>query len=502
MSNFIAVNQLLAKNSLKAMHNKLVFLKTINRQLDAQWGSTFSGFSTGSSFRINRPARFSSVAGNTLNVESFVEDPVFLTIAPGQDQRNVGVQFNSAELTLELNNEKTRVGEPIGLQLATDLEQKILVETALRAGGYVIASGNSTLGTKIATADLLLAQAQLDSLACPQGLRSTLIPPFSMAQLSRENLNLFTPTVNDGIYPTGYVKEFAGSDIFSYNLLPVYSVPALRGVGSDADVEYLLQSAVLDGASSVSLTIPAVDNGKILQVGTILEFEVFDVVNPETRISTGKRYSFALAPNPATSGATFVNTRGDYALVTGTQTFQIDAAAKIYGPSDVGNRQNITALPGVGAVVRVVGQSNELFATTNTSGSAVISFAGARANMVGMSVYGTGVPAGATVSSVAPGVSITISAVSTANVTAIVLSGAKSYDQVVMYHEDAFTGTVIPLTTELPGAYAARADYDGFSIRTAVQMGIGTDVVTHRFDVYGKGILQRDNYAVRILVAR
>lgn len=494
MSNFIAVNQLLAKNSLKAMHNKLVFLKTINRQLDSQWGSTFSGFSTGSSFRINRPARFSSVAGNALNVESFVEDPVFLTIAPGQDQRNIGVQFNSAELTLELNNEKTRVGEPIGLQLATDLEQKILVETALRAGGYVIASGNSTLGTKIATADLLLAQAQLDSLACPQGLRSTLIPPFSMAQLSRENLNLFTPTVNDGIYPTGYVKEFAGSDMFSYNLLPIYSVPALRGVGSDADVEYLLAAAVVDSGTTptnnqVSITVPAVDNGKVLPAGTIFEFEQFDIVNPETRVSTGRRYSFAL--------------KSAVTLATGTTVLPIDDAAKIYGPADVGNRQNISALPGAGAVVRVVGQSNELFATTNTSGSAVISFAGARANMVGLGVTGTGVPAGATIISAAPGVSITISAVTTANVSAItIVSAAKSYDQVVMYHEDAFTGTVIPLTTELPGAYAARADYDGFSIRTAVQMGIGTDVVTHRFDVYGKGILQRDNYAVRILVPR
>ena len=250
----------------------------------------------------------------------------------------------------------------------------------------------------------------------------------------------------------------------------------------------MLQAAVVDGAASVSITVPAADNTKILPAGTIFEFEQFEVVNPETRVSIGKKYSFAL--------------KSSVTLATGTTVLPIDDAAKIYGPADVGNRQNITALPGVGAVVRVVGAVNELFVTTNTSGSAVISFAGARANMVGMSVYGTGVPAGATVASVVPGVSITISAVSTANVTSIVLSGAKSYDQVVMYSEDAFTGTIIPLTTELPGAYAARADYDGFSIRTAVQMVVGSDTVVHRFDVYGKGILQRDQYAVRILVAR
>lgn len=435
MANFIAVNQMLAKNALKAMHNRLVFLKTINRQLDSQWNSSFNGFAQGTSYRINRPARFKSVAGNSIgsfdagtgkwNSGSFVEDPIYLTIAPGDDQKNISMQFDSSQLTLELTNEKSRIGEPVGLQLATDIEKKILTESALRAGGYVIAAGNTSLGTKVATSDLLQAQAHLDALTAPQGARSTLIPAFSMAQLSRENLNLFTPTVNDGIYPTGYVKEFAGSDIYSYNLLPVYSVPALTGVNAGTLVEYVLAANVTDGASTVSITVPAADNTKVLKAGTIIEFAVAEVVNPETRESIGKKYSFALAK--------------DVTLATGTTVLELDPAAKIYGPADDGNRQNITALPSSGSSVYVVGG---------------------------------------------------------------VKSTAKSYDQIVMYSEDAFTGTIIPLTVDLPGAFAQRADYDGFSVRTAVQMVVGSDTVVHRFDVYGKGILQRDQYAVRILVPK
>lgn len=497
MSNIIQVNQMLAANSLVAMHNRLVFLKTIDRQLDAQWGKTFNGFRPGASFRINRPARYKSNVGNQIgefnpatgrwDTQSFVEDPIFLTVAPEQDQLNIPLQFDSSELTLELSNEKSRIGEPAGLQLAADIEKKIVAETITRGGQYIVAQGNATIGTRLGVQDLLQGQARLDALGCPIGSRrSSLIPPFAMAQLSRENLTLFTPTVNDKLYPSGYINKFASADTYSYNLLPVYSVPALRGSGSDSDVEYLLQAAVTDGASSVSITVPAIDNGKVLPAGTMFEFEAFDVVNPETRTSIGRKYSFAL--------------KSAVTLATGTIALPIDDGAKIYGPADVGNRQNISALPGIGAIVRVVGQTNELFTTTNTSGSAVISFAGARANMVGSSVYGTGVPAGATVVSAVPGTSITISAVSTANVTAIVLSGAKSYEQVVMYSEEAYTGTIIPLTTELPGAYAARADVDGFSIRTSVQTIVGSDTVVHRFDVYGKGVLQRDNYAVRILV--
>lgn len=426
-TNFIAVNQLLSKNSLASMVNKLVFTKTVNRDLDSQWTNDTNGFRQGDSYKINRPARFRSVVGNSIgsfdpvsgtwNTGSFVEDPIFLTVTTN-DQKNISAQFNSKELTLALSNEKSRLGEPVGKQLANDLEQKLVAESITHGGMYVLAKGNTTLGTKIGTADLLDGQALLDAMTAPQMDRSTLIPPFAMAQLSRENLNLFTPTVNDNqVYPTGYIKEFAGSDMFSYNLLPVYSVPAIAG-------PLTLTANVLDGAATVSFSAAGADIGKVLPAGTILEFDAYEFVNPASRQSVGVKYSFAITA-PVTLAA--------------SNTVTIDDAAKIYGPADVGNRQDITALPVIGDTLTVVGADTTV---------------------------------------------------------------AKSYYQVVMYNEDAYTATIIPLTTDLPGAYAARADYEGYSVRTSVQTVIGSDTVVHRFDVFGKGILQRDQYAVRILVEK
>jgi hypothetical protein len=441
--DFIAVNQLLSKNSLASMHNRLVFYKTVNKSLDSQWGSEFQGFRQGDSFRINRPARFKSVKGNQIGqfdpvngvwlTGAFVEDPIFLTVST-DNQRNISAQFDSKQITLALNDEKSRLGEPVGKQLATDTEMQLLGETVIYGGQYIIATGNTTLGTKIGTQDLLNAQAVLDTLTAPDSNRSCLIPAGPMAELSRENLNLFTPTINDssdGPYIKGRIKEFANATMYSYNLLPSYDLPILSAT-------FALTAAVVNGvpgsSSSITFTVPAGDVNKVLPAGTIMEFAAFDSVNPETRKTVNKKYSFAVR------SATYSPTTGwdvVFPATTGPVTVYLDDAAKIYGPTDAGNRQNITALPGIGALVSVVGSSTTV---------------------------------------------------------------AKSYKQVCMYAEDAFTCTIIPLSTELPGAYAARADWDGVSVRTAVQTVIGSDSVVHRFDILAKGILQRDQYACRILV--
>jgi hypothetical protein len=85
--------------------------------------------------------------------------------------------------------------------------------------------------------------------------------------------------------------------------------------------------------------------------------------------------------------------------------------------------------------------------------------------------------------------------------TGLVILGAtnKRYYQTVYFYKEAYTATVVPLITDLPGAFAARADHDGVSIRTSVQTVIGSDTVVTRFDTLSVSKLMRDQYCVRIL---
>lgn len=424
MANVISVNQLLAKNALASMHNALKFCRLVDRQLDNQFiKSQVNGFKPGNSFRINRPARYASSTGAAIggsDVEDMVEDPIYMTVADS-DRRKIVNQFDSATMTTELTNEKSRIGDPQGLQLATDIEKKIVAECLVGVQNGFVAVGNATLGTKIGTEDLLKAQAYLDTLTCPEMERSVLIPPFTNAQLSRENLNLFTPTMNENIAVKGFVKEFAGADMFRYNLLPTLSIPALAGAGS-------VTTTVVDGASSVAVTFVAQTATKVFPAGTLLSFTA-ERVNPETRESIGLAYTFA-------SKSAFTIPSGG-----GSVTIQIDEASKIYGPADNGNRQNIVSLPTSGSAVTILGAKNSSVTDTATV-----------------------------------------------------------FDQVLMFNKMAFSAAMIPLETDLPGAEASRADYDGMSLRVAKQYVNGSDTVVTRFDVWGKGISQRDQYSVKILV--
>lgn len=418
MANTVSVNQLLARNSLAAMHNELQFLKTVDRQLDNQWASENNGFKAGDTYRINRPAQFSVSSGPALAFNSgtgewttndFVEDPIYVTLS-ANDQQKTSVQFTSREIKLLISDEKSRIGEPAGLKLASAVEVKSIKESVLRAGTAFIAKNS----TYVVPADFLKAEAILDQLTAPQGKRSVLLNPLDMADLANANLTLFTPTVNADVYAKGYINEFAGAKFYSSNLVPDYA--QLPGVTAGAIAGGFVWS---EGVTSIALTG--------LTAGTYPAGTVFTVtgkyrVNPETKATIASLpYQFAL--------------KSDMVVSATNGTAIIDSAAAIYSSADSGNRQNISAALAAADVVTPLGVAG------------------------------------------------------------------KSCRQSVMYAEQAFTATILPLDTDLPGAEAERASVDGVSTRVMRQIQSGSDKVITRFDVISVAALLRDQYAVRVLTS-
>lgn len=408
--NFIAVNTLLSKNSCASMHNEMGFLRTVDRQLDSQWGDKVHGFQAGDTYKINRAAQFGVVVGNSMNfngqsydTQAFVEDPIFVTLSTA-DQRFIPISFNSKELTLAIDNKDSRIGDGAGLKLISVVEKKVMDETIYRAGQAFI----SATPTSFTVNDGLKARAWLTQMTAPDASRTCLIPPIVSAQLAAANLSLFTPVQNADIFAKGYINKFASADFIESNFLNIYApVPGLAGA---------VATTVVDGATSIALS--GMTNGTY-KAGTVLTFTGNKRVNPETKAVTSFDYQISLAADMVVAG--------------GVGTAVIDASAAIYGPSDAGNRQNIASLPLATSAVAVLG------------------------------------------------------------------STTKSYWQSAMYAKEAFTATVVPLVTDLPGAFAARADHDGISIRAMYQAQAGTDAVVTRFDVLAVGRLLRDQYAVRIL---
>jgi hypothetical protein len=346
MADEISVNALLAKNSLAIMHNESVFPRTIDNQLESQLGKVGSnGYKTGSTVSINRPARVVSTTGANLTIDAdgnaialndFVEDPITFTVNNTYDRLKVAHSFDAEQLELELTKESSRIGDPQGLQLANDLERKMMKEALVGVQNGFVATGVGAF--KISVDDVLYAQATLDSLTCPMENRTMLIPPFARAQLSGQNATLFTPTTNEAILKKGYINEYAGASMHSYNMLPAISIPAIAGSAS-------VTTNVADGASSVTVTFGAQTGNKVFPAGTVLTLVDNGRVNPETRESIGTDYTF-------TAKESFTVLAGG-----GNVVITIDDSAKIYSASDNGARQNIEALPQSGDVVTIVGAS-------------------------------------------------------------------------------------------------------------------------------------------------
>ena len=257
----------------------------------------------------------------------------------------VAHEFDTMQLQLELTNEKSRYGDPQGMQLGNDLERKMVRESLVGVQNGFIATGVGSF--KVSVDDVLFAQATLDSLTCPMDSRTMLIPPFARAQLSGQNATLFTPTTNEAIVKKGYINEYAGASMHSYNMLPTLSVPALAGTG-------LVQTNVADGANSVIVTFGAQTAEKTFPAGTILTFVGDERVNPQTRESIGTDYTF-------TASVEFVIPVGG-----GSVSITIDDSAEIYGPDDNGARQNIVTLPTTSTVVTILGAKDSGVTDTPT----------------------------------------------------------------------------------------------------------------------------------------
>jgi len=328
------------------MHNESVFPRTIDNQLESQLGKVgANGYKTGSTISINRPARVVSTTGANLTIDAdgnaialndFVEDPITFTVNNTYDRLKVAHSFDAEQLELELTKESSRIGDPQGLQLANDLERKMMKEALVGVQNGFLATGVGAF--KISVDDILNAQATLDSLTCPMENRTMLIPPFARAQLSGQNATLFTPTTNEAILKKGYINEYAGASMHSYNMLPAISIPAIAGSAS-------VTTNVADGANSVTVTFGAQTGNKVFPAGTVLTLVGNGRVNPETRESIGTDYTF-------TAKESFTVLAGG-----GNVIITIDDSAKIYGASDNGARQNIETLPQSGDVVTIVGAS-------------------------------------------------------------------------------------------------------------------------------------------------
>ena len=105
MANTLLTPDMITREALRILHQKLAFVGTINRQYDSSFAQ--EGAKIGASLRIRRPVEYETYVGTTMGANrDTVEQSFTLTV---NTQRHVPLQFTAQDLTLSLDDFSGRI---------------------------------------------------------------------------------------------------------------------------------------------------------------------------------------------------------------------------------------------------------------------------------------------------------------------------------------------------------------------------------------------------------
>jgi hypothetical protein len=290
MSNSILTIDMITRKALEILENNLVLTRNVNRQYDDSFA--VEGAKIGSTLRIRLPDRALVTDGAALQVQDDNEQFTTLSVA---NQKHIGVNFTSAELTMQLDDFAERVLKPRISQLASSIDADVA-----NAYKYI---GNSvgTPGTVPSTSLVLLqAQQKLNENAAVMSPRYATVNPAANAGLVEGMKGLFNPT--DTISKQ-FKNGMMGTGVLGFDEINMSQSIKQHTTGSrDASAATTVKTTITsEGASSIVLTQGSVST--TIKAGDVFTVADCYAVNPQTRESTGSLYQFvALADATAVTG--------------------------------------------------------------------------------------------------------------------------------------------------------------------------------------------------------
>jgi hypothetical protein len=291
MSNSILTIDMITRKSLEILENNLVLTRNVNRQYDDSFA--VEGAKIGSTLRIRLPDRALVTDGAALQVQDDNEQFTTLTVA---SQKHIGVNFTSAELTMQLDDFAERVLKPRISQLASSIDAD--VANAYKSIGNTVGTPGTTPSTSLV---LLQAQQKLNENAAVMSPRYATVNPAANAGLVEGMKGLFNPT--DTISKQ-FKNGMMGTGVLGFDEINMSQSIKQHMTGSRAATGNSVTTTVTSqGASSIALTI---GNGLTVKAGDVFTVADCFAVNPQTRESTGSLFQFVALADATASGTAIV----------------------------------------------------------------------------------------------------------------------------------------------------------------------------------------------------
>ena len=341
MSNSLLTIDMITRKALEILENNLVLTRNVNRQYDDSFA--VEGAKIGSTLRIRLPDRALVTDGAALQVQDDNEQYTTLTV---NNQKHIGVNFTSAELTMQLDDFADRVLKPRISQLASSIDADV-------ASVYKsIYSSVGTPGTTPSTSLVLLqAQQKLNENAAMMSPRYATVNPAANAGLVEGMKGLFNPT---DTVSKQFKNGMMGTGVLGLDEINMSQSIKQHTTGDWGTSITITSTISTQGTASLGFSFTG--SSKTWKQGDVFTVAGVYAVNPQTRESTGSLQQFVVTAD-----------------ATGSSTATVTVSPAIYTPANA--LATVDSFPASGAVVTMLGSSSTQYAQNLVYHKDAITFA-------------------------------------------------------------------------------------------------------------------------------
>lgn len=268
----------LVRKYLASFHNKLKFIKTINRQYDNRFART--GAKNGGELLIKNPNEFSVRTGAIMDTQDVTETTQTLTVAT---QKGVDVNMSSVEFTMGIEDYEAMVINPAMDKLAAMVEYDVLSNVYKDVWNMTGASGMATNPASLLC--ILNANARLTQGLAPQGDRHILLDALAMAATVNSVGTYFHKASElEKAFSEGYLGEAAGLKWWESNMVPNHTngtrtdTTPVATIGGTTSVP---TGGIVNGSATITMT--AFPDGLTYAAGDVFTIADVYAVNLETK---------------------------------------------------------------------------------------------------------------------------------------------------------------------------------------------------------------------------
>jgi hypothetical protein len=331
MANSILTIDMITRKALEILENSLVITRTVNRAYDDSFA--VEGAKIGSTLRIRLPDRALVTDGAALQVQDDNEQFTTLTVS---SQKHIGVNFTTAELTMQLDDFAERVLKPRVSQLASSIDAD--VANSFKSIYQSVGTPGTTPGTSLV---LLQAQQKLNEAAAVMNPRYATVNPAANAGLVEGMKGLFNPT---NTISRQFKNGLMGEGVLGFDEISMSQSIKQFTTGTRTGSHTVTSAVTAQGSTTILITGTG---SQTIKQGDVFTVAGVYAINPQTRESTGSLQQFvATADATASSGAYTVSVSpamytSSQALATVDSFPQASAVVTFLGSASTQYPQNL-----------------------------------------------------------------------------------------------------------------------------------------------------------------